>query len=59
MSKYIVTTFSTTPKLKELVEQWAQENERSVSYIIRKAIEREAQRRSEARQRPEGQPTKK
>ena len=47
MGNFIVTTFATTPELKELVEQWAKEDERSVSFIIRKAIECEAQRRKD------------
>jgi predicted transcriptional regulator len=45
MRKYIVMTFATTPEQKTLVEKWAEEDERSVSYMIRKAIECEAQRR--------------
>lgn len=45
MTVSITMSFVTTTELKRLVEQWAQEDDRSVSYIMRRILEKEAQRR--------------
>lgn len=52
MSEQITISFVATKTLKKLVEQWAQEDDRSVSYIIRQILEKESQRRiAEAQKR--------
>ena len=45
MSEPATICFVGTAELKELLEQWAAEDERSVSYIMRQILKREAQRR--------------
>lgn len=45
MSDLTTISFVATKKQKKLIEQWAQEDERSVSYIIRQILEKEIQRR--------------
>lgn len=46
MAQALVMTFSADTDIKSLVETWAKEDDRSVSYIIRKLIETEQVRRS-------------
>lgn len=43
--KMVVVTFTTPKELKTLLEQWSEDDERSVSYTLRKLIVKEAQRR--------------
>jgi hypothetical protein len=45
MSDLVTISFVATKKQKKLIEQWAQEDERSISYIIRQILEKEIQRR--------------
>lgn len=45
MSEQITISFVGTAKLKSLLEQWAKQDDRSVSYIMRKILEKEAQQR--------------
>jgi hypothetical protein len=45
MSKSITISFYGTTEQKELLEQWATQDDRSVSYIMRQILNREAQRR--------------
>lgn len=40
-------TFYADPELKALVHRWAKEDDRSVSNVIRRCIERERQRRED------------
>lgn len=53
MSDPITMSFVATKKLKKLVEQWAQDDNRSVSYIIRQILEKEAQCRAVEAQKRE------
>ena len=43
MSEQITISFVGTTKIKKLLEQWAAQDDRSVSYIMRKILENEAQ----------------
>lgn len=45
MSEPATICFVGTTELKTMVEEWAREDERSVSYIMRQILKREAQRR--------------
>lgn len=45
MSEPATICFVGTAELKTMVEEWAKEDERSVSYIMRQILKREAQRR--------------
>lgn len=47
MSEQITISFVGTKELKDLLERWAQENERSLSYIMRQILKQEAQRREQ------------
>jgi hypothetical protein len=42
--KMIVVAFTAPKELKALLERWSEEQERSVSYVLRKLITKEAQR---------------
>lgn len=46
MSDQITISFVATKKLKHLIERWAREDDRSVSYILRQILVKEAQRRA-------------
>lgn len=48
MSEPATICFVGTTELKTMVEEWAKEDERSVSYIMRQILKREAQRRKQA-----------
>jgi hypothetical protein len=54
MSEPATICFVGTTELKATLEQWAAEDERSVSYIMRQILKREAQRRKQpqAEQKP-------
>ena len=41
-------SFVITTELKVLLEQWAIEEDRSVSYVVRQILKEEAQRRKQA-----------
>jgi hypothetical protein len=45
--KLTTICFMATTEQKALLEQWAVENDRSVSYIMRQILKREAQRRKQ------------
>lgn len=47
MSEPITICFVGTTDQKTLLEQWAAEDERSVSYIMRQILKREIQRRKQ------------
>ena len=51
MTEAITISFVATTEIKSWLERWATEDDRSVSYIIRKILEREAQRRAAETQR--------
>ncbi|MBE7553126.1 MAG: hypothetical protein HS126_18795 [Anaerolineales bacterium] len=55
MSKPITISFLGTTELKALLEQWAREDDRSVSYVMRQILKCEAQRRAQA-QHPQPEP---
>ncbi len=46
LNEPLTISFIGTRELKELLEEWAKADDRSVSYIIRKALENEAERRA-------------
>ena len=48
MTKYLTTnvTLVLSPEMKILLESWAKNEDRSISAVIRKMIEREAERRA-------------
>jgi hypothetical protein len=46
MSESITISFVGTRELKALLMQWAEQDDRSVSYIIRHILEKESQRRA-------------
>lgn len=48
MSEPITMSFVGTAEQKALLEQWAKEDDRSVSYVMRQILKREAQRREQA-----------
>lgn len=43
MQKQIIISVYADKQTKELLEKWALEQERSISYIIRKLVKKEAQ----------------
>lgn len=43
-----IISFVGTTELKTMLEQWAAEDDRSVSYVLRQILTREAQRRKQA-----------
>lgn len=45
MAEWTTLSFSLHPEQKELLEQWAKEDDRSVSYLLRQFIILEKQRR--------------
>ena len=45
MQQQITISFVGDKQIKELLEKWASEDERSVSYILRKIIKKEARNR--------------
>ena len=45
MSEQITISFVGNTKLKSLLVKWAKQDDRSVSYIVRKILEKEAQQR--------------
>jgi hypothetical protein len=46
MADWTTVTFSLLPEQKKLLEEWAQADDRSVSYILRQLIAREQVRRA-------------
>lgn len=48
MSEPITISFVGTTEQKTLLEQWAKADDRSISYIMRQILSREAQRRQQA-----------
>jgi hypothetical protein len=48
MSEPITICFVGTAEQKTLLEQWAKQDDRSVSYIMRQILSREAQRRKQS-----------
>ena len=46
MNKPITTSFVVTAELKQLLEQWAKDEDRTVSATLRRILESEAQRRA-------------
>lgn len=58
MPEPITISFVGTTEQKTLLEQWAKQDERSVSYIMRQILKREAQRREgrNSEQKPINQP---
>lgn len=59
MSEPITISFVGTIELKTLLEHWAREDDRSVSYTMRQILTREAQRRQQPQteQKPLNQPS--
>ena len=59
MSEPITISFVGTTELKTLLERWAREDDRSVSYTMRQILTREAQRRQQLQteQKPLNQPS--
>lgn len=59
MSESITISFVGTTELKTLLERWAREDDRSVSYLMRQILTREAQRRQQTQteQKPVNQPS--
>lgn len=57
MSEPTTISFVGTTEIKTLLEQWADEDDRSVSYIMRQILKREAQRRKQpqTKQKPVNQ----
>ena len=53
MSEPITISFVGTKELKALLQQWAEQDDRSVSYIIRQILEKESQRRAAIYQQQE------
>jgi hypothetical protein len=51
MSKPITLSFVATKELKQLLEQWAAEDDRTVSATLRQILEREARRRKQIQQK--------
>jgi len=47
MSERITISFVGTTELKTLLERWAREDDRSISYTMRQILTREAQRRQQ------------
>lgn len=54
--KYIPLSFNALQEQRALLEQWAREEDRSISAVLRRLIEQEEQRRES---RPEAQKQKK
>lgn len=52
MSESITISFVGTAEQKTLLEQWAKQDDRSISWVMRQILNREAQRRQD---RPESQ----
>lgn len=50
MSEPITISFVSTTEQKALLERWAAEDDRSVSYVMRQILKREAQRRQQAQE---------
>ncbi|MCL4300561.1 MAG: hypothetical protein KJ077_32795 [Anaerolineae bacterium] len=48
MSEPTTISFVGTTELKAMLEQWAREDDRSISYVMRQILIREAQRRMQA-----------
>jgi hypothetical protein len=48
MSEPLTISFVGTTELKTLLQQWASEDDRSVSYVMRQILKREAKRREQA-----------
>ena len=46
MSQPITISFVGTRALKEVLQRWAEQDDRSLSYIIRQILEKEIQRRT-------------
>lgn len=53
MSKFITVSFAATAEQKTCLEQWAQQDDRSVSYILRDILKRELDRRAAQAQTPQ------
>ncbi len=53
MSEQITISFVGTQEIKSLLEKWAAEDDRSVSYILRQILENEARRRAAESQKQE------
>ncbi|MCB0154681.1 MAG: hypothetical protein KDF65_07780 [Anaerolineae bacterium] len=47
MTKQVTISFVGNMALKELLERWSREDDRSVSATLRQIVEREAQRRAQ------------
>lgn len=47
MSELTTISFVGTTEQKKLLKRWAKEDDRSVSYIMRQILKREAQRREQ------------
>ena len=50
MSDYVTISFVGTKKLKALLERWAKDDDRSVSYILRWILIKESERRQVEKQ---------
>lgn len=53
MPESLTISFVGTTELKNLLEKWAKENDRSVSWVMRQILTKEAQRRQA---QPESKP---
>lgn len=56
MSEPITISFVGTTEQKTLLEQWAKQDDRSISWVMRQILKQEAQRRKAQAQKPVEQP---
>ena len=52
MSEPITISFVGTTEQKTLLEQWAKQDDRSISWVMRQILKQEAQRRKAQEQKP-------
>ena len=50
MTQTVTISFVGTSEIKGWLEQWAEEDDRSVSYVLRQILKRESQRRAQLRE---------
>lgn len=56
MQEQVTVCYVLNKRLKSLVQQWADDNDRTASAELRQILEREAQRRQAQEQKPVNQP---
>lgn len=50
LDEAVTISFVGTAEIKAQLERWAQQDDRSISYVLRKILEKEAQSREASRQ---------